>query len=52
MVTRVKQQVNEFGIPIKSEYEKENPVKINTLADLDALFGGSFNEQLSDGKLV
>jgi hypothetical protein len=50
-VTRIKQQVNEFGVPV-GKFEKDNPIKVTTLAELDALFGGCFNEKLSDGKLI
>lgn len=49
-VTRKIQEVSENGIPI-GEIIEEQPMQFNTIADLDRIFGGAFNESLSNGKL-
>lgn len=48
-VIRIKQQVNENGVTFGPT--KKETIKINSVADIDSLFGGCFNETLVDGKL-
>ena len=48
-VTRVVQQVSENGVVVGNPISQD--MKLDTLADLDAIFGGAFNEELSNGKL-